>query len=260
MRSFELLAAAYFVALALIAPFTPAERRKVWQVIVICAALVTTILASVHVAPIGVRVWSPHLYLVMAYWMPALLVEGPSSRRLEAWLIRADARLRTLAMAPRPWVTTVLETAYLACYVMVPIGFAIVWTLGDAVATTRFWIAVLGAGFVCYGSLPWLVSRPPRLTDPSQSLTPQSRAVRNFNLFILGRLSHGMNTCPSGHVAVSVAAALIVGSVSLPAGLMLGVIAVGVIGGAVAGGYHYLVDVVLGTVVGVVTALIAGIV
>ena len=71
---------------------------------------------------------------------------------------------------------------------------------------------------------------------------------------MLDRLSHQLNTFPSGHVAVSVAAALGVSAVSLPAGIAIGASALGVGVGAITGRYHYVVDVVAGAAVGVLAA------
>jgi membrane-associated phospholipid phosphatase len=112
---------------------------------------------------------------------------------------------------------------------------------------------VLGAGFVCYGTLPWLVSRPPRLIDPAAT---EPHPISAVNAFILRRVSHQLNTFPSGHVAVSVAAALNTLAVWLPAGVVFSVVAVGIAVGAAVGRYHYVIDVLLGLLVGVAFTLI----
>jgi membrane-associated phospholipid phosphatase len=112
-------------------------------------------------------------------------------------------------------------------------------------------MVVLAAGFACYGALPWLVSRPPRVTF-SEKVPP--RGVARVNALVLDRLSHQLNTFPSGHVAVSVASALSVWAVSPPAGAVIGVIALGVSVGAITGRYHYVVDVIVGMAVGVLSA------
>jgi membrane-associated phospholipid phosphatase len=112
-------------------------------------------------------------------------------------------------------------------------------------------MSVLGAGFICYGALPWLVSRPPRLVLPEPV---QAKGVARVNAFVLNRVSHQMNTFPSGHVAVSIASALSVSAVSPVAAVVIGVVALGVSVGAVTGRYHYLVDVITGAAVGVLSA------
>ena len=70
-------------------------------------------------------------------------------------------------------------------------------------------------------------------------------------------MSHRLNTFPSGHVAVSVASALRLWSVSPAAAMVVGAIACGVAIGAVTGRYHYVVDVLAGAVVGVLSAGVA---
>ena len=55
-----------------------------------------------------------------------------------------------------------VELAYLLCYPLVPLSFAVVWLKGSPGDIERFWLTVLVAGYGCYATLPWLVSRPPR--------------------------------------------------------------------------------------------------
>lgn len=116
----------------------------------------------------------------------------------------------------------------------------------------RFWLAVLPAGYVCYVSLPWLVSRPPRLVREHTA-----RAIARLNVFVLGRVSHQLNTFPSGHVAVSLAAAAGVAQVSAVAGALVLLTALAIALGAVAGRYHYMVDVLLGVLVAGAAAALA---
>jgi membrane-associated phospholipid phosphatase len=78
-----------------------------------------------------------------------------------------------------------------------------------------------------------------------------------MNTLVLGRVSHQLNTFPSGHVAVAGAAVASVATVSGLAGALLGLAVAGICVGAAAGRYHYVVDVVLGLVVAAVAFLIA---
>jgi membrane-associated phospholipid phosphatase len=121
---------------------------------------------------------------------------------------------------------------------------------GSKEDVARFWMAVLLAGYGCYITLPWLVSRPPRLLEGAPAPAEPSNVSR-ANVFVLGRVSHHLNTFPSGHVAVTMAAAFAAGAVAPVPGLVLGVFATGVALGAVAGRYHYVIDVMIGVVLGI---------
>ena len=147
-------------------------------------------------------------------------------------------------------MVSILELSYLLCYVLVPIAFACVWTMGSVTDVDRFWTAVLASGFICYGSLPWLISRPPRMLHGVEA----TRGIRGINQFVLARASHGLNTFPSGHVAVSLAAALEVFAVSRPPGIALVAIAAAIAAGAVVGRYHYGLDVLVGAALGIIVS------
>jgi membrane-associated phospholipid phosphatase len=250
MFSYEYLSVAYFAALCVATLLTARRDQRARGTLAAGGVALLVWIASSQ-ENIAARAWLAHLYLVCGYWIPALLVApsaGPS--RLEVWLVRTDAVWRPRLLDVRPWVVQALELSYLLCYVMVPTAFVITWTLGTDAAVERFWTSVLAAGFTCYGTLPWLVSRPPRLALGDRK---RPRGVPRMNLVVLDRLSHQLNTFPSGHVAVSAAATLTVLAVSYPAGVALAILTCGIAAGAVAGGYHYVVDVVLGLAIAVIT-------
>jgi membrane-associated phospholipid phosphatase len=244
MSFHEWVVAGYFGVFAIVAPWLPVfphQRLKA------AALAVGVVLMDAGVAAIGspaVRGWIPHVYLVAGYWMPALLVRSPTERRFEEWLIRCDAMLRPALPAVRGLLADVVELAYLLCYPLVPALFAIVWINGHDVTVERFWTAVLLAGYACYGTLPWLVSQPPRLR-PSQN-EPRSRVLPIVNASVLERFSHRWNTFPSGHVAVTAAAAAGVAAVSTTAGLVALAVVAAICVGAASGRYHYVIDVLFG--------------
>jgi mono/diheme cytochrome c family protein len=238
--TFELVAAVYFGVLAALSPLTGVFRR--WPGVGVAAAILAgAIVALSRVLGVDARLWLGHLYLIAGYWLPALLVTRPP-HRFEAWLRRTEP-FRSFGSFGSFW-----ELAYLCCYPVVPAAFLTVYLNGSNADVDRFWTSVLAAGYVCYISLPWLVSRPPRIVEAS---TAAASRVRHMNLQVLNRFSHGWNTFPSGHVAVAIAGALAAASVEPVAGIVFLVIAVGIAIGSVAGRYHYTVDAVAGTVVGV---------
>jgi membrane-associated phospholipid phosphatase len=195
------------------------------------------------------RDWMPLAYILLGYWLPALLVTS-TNEGFERRLLTLDHRwlgvenLRTISeRTPRP-VIELLEFAYLFCYPMVPIGFACLYVAGLHEESDRFWTAVLAAVVGCYGVLPWLPTRPPRAIEgePVRS----SALVRRVNLRVLGLASIQLNTFPSGHVAASLATALAVCARLPLVGLPLVLLALAIAIGSVVGRYHYAADALAG--------------
>jgi hypothetical protein len=249
LSTFEIIAAAYFMVIGLLCPFAGAPPRRAGAVSATAFVLAASVVAIAHVVGTGARAWIPHAYLVAGYWLPALVVTARPAA-FETWLLKTERAWRTLPTAARTLRVRdqVAELAYLCCYPLVPAAFIVIYMYGSTGDVNRFWTAVLTAGFACYVSLPWVISRPPRRLEDAAS--PVS-AMRSINVRLLDRFSHGWNTFPSGHVAIAIAAALSTMSVSPRAGSAFLLVAIGVFVGAVSGRYHYAVDAVAGTVVGV---------
>jgi membrane-associated phospholipid phosphatase len=250
MASHEWLAAGYFVGLSLAAAAAPVawQRRLLVSAVAVGVTMMVALVAGMN--SLLLRDWAPHFYLVAGYWLPGLLVaRSAETTRFEQWLVRSDLILRRrLGAIPRA-LAPITELAYLLCYPLIPVACAVVWTRGTDADLERFWVAVLAAGYACYVSLPWLVSRPPRLIPhaaPTSIALPVPPALASANVFVLGRVSHELNTFPSGHVAVSGAAAAMLAPVSPVIAAIIGVMAIVIAVGAVAGRYHYVVDVLFG--------------
>jgi hypothetical protein len=254
MAAFEWLVVTYFSVLTVAAWFVPVPPARRLYATAVGLGVSSLALAVALAAGPTARSWMPHIYLIAGYWMPALLVPTSQGRRFEDWLRKSDEGLRCRLPGVPSLFSPLLELAYLLCYPLVPLSFTVIWLNGDSGAAERFWLAVLLAGYACYATLPWLVSRPPRaLLMPA----PPSGALAGMNMLVLGRVSHQLNTFPSGHVAVAGAAVASVATVSEPAGALLGLAVAGISIGAAAGRYHYVVDVVLGLAVAAVAFLIA---
>jgi membrane-associated phospholipid phosphatase len=232
-------------------PMGSRRRRKAAS---LGSAVVLTVFAVAMTGSRALRAWGPIVYLFAGYWMPALLVTPTKEQPFEAWLVRADTDLRRLLPRVPGALAPLLELAYLLCYPLVPLSFTIVWVLGGSMDVERFWLAVLLSGYACYVTLPWLISRPPRARQPHGT----RGGIRHFNAHVLARWSHQFNTFPSGHVAVAAAAAVGAGSVSTPAGVAIGAVVAAISVGAAAGGYHYVLDVILGLIVAAAAAAVAG--
>jgi membrane-associated phospholipid phosphatase len=251
MFVFEWITVVYVCGL-LAAALATSRLRSTAAIVGLATLAVVGTAASL--APTGVRLWLPLGYLLAGYWLPGLSVStGRVSRRFETWLARSDARLRPWLPGVPPLLTPLTEVAYLFCYPLVPIACALAWIAAAPAGLERFWTSVLLSAFLSYATLPWLVSRPPR----SVSEQPGSvRGVPHLNRLVLGRLSHGWNTFPSGHVAVSWAAAWSLWQIWPAAGAAVALVAAAISVGAAAGGYHYVIDVLAGWLLAVVAGVI----
>jgi membrane-associated phospholipid phosphatase len=242
----RIVTAAYFAYLAGMALRAPISAQRKGQVFVVSmtALLAIFIIGMPHIMPLA--------FLLIGYWVPALLVRDPDLR-LEQRLLDFDRKLfgaRGLEeferRAPRVLIEY-LELAYLLCYAAVPAGFACLLLAGHgADAIDRFWSMVLLASFICYGLLPWMATRAPRAIEPTRGATRSS--VRRLNLAVLNRASVQWNTFPSGHTAASLATAFAVGIYMPVAGVVLAVIALSIAAGSVVGRYHYAADALAGAV------------
>jgi hypothetical protein len=249
MQPFEALVVSYLIFLAAVSPFARVPARTRLATAIAAASMALAVLVVARTLPLEVRLCVPFLYVAFGYWLPVPLVPVDRGGSFEAWLRRTDLTVwRMVGPVPR-WLASALEIGYLACFPLVPISFAAVWIAGSPADIARYWLGVLVSAYACYVTLPWLVSRPPRLIERSVAGDALS-AISRLNQTVMGRVSHQLNTFPSGHVAVSVAAAIEVGKVWPGAGMVLGVVAGVVAIGAFVGRYHYFADVLAGAVVG----------
>jgi membrane-associated phospholipid phosphatase len=221
------------------------------------ALLAIATLLSILIA--GMPGVTPLAYLLVGYWLPALIVRAPNLR-FEQRLLDLDRRFfgpaglaRFERSAPR-LVIEYLELAYLLCYAVVPAGYAWILLGGNgADAVDRFWSVVLLASFLCYGLLPWIPTRAPRAVEPRADVGHSP--MRSLNLAVLNRASVQWNTFPSGHTAASVATALAVAGCAPLAGVIFGLVALSIAVGSVVGRYHYAADALAGALVALLAFL-----
>jgi membrane-associated phospholipid phosphatase len=264
LRWSEWIVVAYFAYLAGVAVAIPLPARRRWRVLITALSVAVVTLALGWWGESGSRLvardWVPLAYILIGYWLPASFVEAPNEA-FERTLLRLDRRWFgadgqvTFFLDQRRAVLELLEVAYLFCYPMVPIGFLCIYVSGARGEIDRFWICLLVAAFSSYGVLPWLATRPPRVTEHGP-VRIQSR-TRAVNLYVLGRASIHLNTFPSGHAAASLATALAVAARLPWAGFLLGLIALGISVGSVVGRYHYAADALAGATLALLGFLIS---
>jgi hypothetical protein len=196
----------------------------------------------------------PPLTLLASYWSSGFLWTGPMER-IERFFVRSDRSLRIGEIAARTpgIVAELLEFAYAGVYPLIPIAFAIhMMLLGTNPDPDRFWTVILVTDFTCFGMLPWIQTRPPRMLEAGP---PWRSRFRAFNVRLLGETSIGVNTVPSGHAAEALAAALLVSAAPLSVVFAMWVAAFAVTAGAVLGRYHFAVDAFAGWAVALVVWL-----
>jgi hypothetical protein len=274
MRTPDLISIVYFAYVLLAAILVggvPARRRL--RVALGAAGAVAAVFAASRIWPphSAVHHWFPAVWLLIGYWLPGGLLHQPQPH-LEAWLRASDRWIREWpsmgwARAQPAWLSALFELAYFLVHLFVPTAL-IVLLLAGLDGSEAFWTPTLLAGYLCYGTLPWLQARPPRVVESppwstsGSATTPIGEAgnattmaptrVRGWNERVLESLSVRANTFPSGHVAVALAGALVVVDLEPAAGVVFVPIALLIATATVLRRYHYTADVALGVVVAIV--------
>jgi hypothetical protein len=198
----------------------------------------------------------PPLTLLASYWASGVLWIGPMER-VECFFVRSDRDLRIREIGARtPRVMAELfEIAYAGVYPLIPIAFALHMWFAAQPDADRFWTVILVTDFICFGMLPWIQTRPPRMLEQGP---PWRSSFRAFNVRLLGETSIGVNTVPSGHAAEALAAALLVTGAPWSVTVTLWLAALAVSAGAVLGRYHFALDALAGWGVALVVWLVLG--
>jgi hypothetical protein len=284
VRIAEILQSGFAVLLAVTAWLPglrslPARRRRritALAVVVVCADAIacTTPWFLPAAASVTLRDWLPVVLMLVPYWQTGQFFRGPDAK-IQRWLLRIDLRWigRTAARSgtARTRLGLALEIAYVFCYPFVPLGLAALYIGGRRTHADFFWLVVLSATYLCYAITPFFPAMPPRdamksavpvpaaedvPSSPDASAGPQNRG-RRFNRWIQEWGSIHAISFPSAHVASTLAVSLVllrwmpVTGACFLAGAVLIAIA------AVAGRYHYLLDVLLGAAVAL-SAFVAG--
>lgn len=264
MRTPDQIAIVYFIyviAAAAAVRGVALERRLRIAGMAGGAILLVLLSGQVLRADSVVRDWLPAVWLVLGYWLPGGLLHEPMPG-VEAWLKASDRWIQDTpwARTPPAWLSALLELAYFLVHAFVPAGFLVVAMAGldDAAVSAHFWTPVLLAGYACYGTLPWLQARPPRLVESAaeraaRDMQAQAPAqVRGWNERLLDLVSVKANTFPSGHVAVALVVGLVVFDLLPVAGVIFVPAALLIAAATVVRRYHYTADAALGLVIAVV--------
>src|SRR6266516_834810 len=257
MRFYEWITLGYYLALVLLGWHRSLPWRRRAKVTGIAIAGLAGMWISV-VSGSVIRNWLPVLLIPLAYGqagqfvLPVNLTFQMTLQKFDQKPLLAFIRFSIKSAGRRYW-SLVLEFAYLFCYPLVPCGLAALYLTGMARFAEEFWNIVVPPAYVCYATFPFVQTLPPRAIENAAVWQPQQSRIRTLNLFVLRHVSIQANTFPSGHVAASLAIALELTRLAPTIGSIFLCFAIGIAAGAVIGRYHYVVDVLLGMALAVVS-------
>lgn len=249
MRISESILVIYFAYLCVAAALrrVPISRmvRLTAATVVAVAAVTLVSFAPGTLATTQARDWLPAPLLLLAYFVTGACWIGPSPGA-EAWLRGWDARLIGDLQPDRipRLLRALLEILYTSCFILIPVGLAILVARGRSDLADRYWTLVLLAELGAFGMLPWFQTRPPWALEPPRA--SDAVGVRRFGLFWVRHTSICVNTFPSGHAAGSLAVAFGVLPAAPAAAAWLATVALTIAVASVVGRYHYALDAITG--------------
>jgi len=255
MRTSEWIQAGFATILAAAAWIRPLTVRRRWAITLLAAcAIVAVVLARLSnyiLAPVQtsiLRDWLPVPLTLVPYWQTGQFFVGPN-QKIQAWLVETDRRLLNLASRTGVifgrFARLSMEWAYMLCYPLVPLGLATLYAVGLRRDASIFWFFVLVPTYLCYAITPFVPALPPRKLG-SEGIGSSSTKSRIFNLWLLKHGSIQAISFPSAHVAAALAISLVLLHYVPLAGAIFLAITFWIAVAAIVGGYHYVIDVVLG--------------
>jgi membrane-associated phospholipid phosphatase len=256
MRASEWIQGGFATILAIMAWLRPVtlRRRAVIALFAVFAIFVITlacfserVLTPDHASIL--RDWLPVVLMLVPYWQTGQFFLGPNER-IQARLKEIDRRLFNLMpqikWTSRPIARLLLEWAYMFCYPQVPLGLAMLYAAGLRQYASTYWFIVLVPTYICYAITPFVPALPPRSLTERQRADGVLSKSRVMNLWILRHGSIQAISFPSAHVASALAVSCVLVRFVPIAGAIFLVVSIGIAVAAVAGGYHYAIDVLLG--------------
>jgi membrane-associated phospholipid phosphatase len=250
LRSSEKLVVAYFVYVAVIAPFF---NLRWWRAWVMVAGVIAVLLVISRIEKLAqVRDWLPLGAALIAFKQMDWFTRATDHHLENAW-VQWDHLLlshgRGWIEAPGVWLPGLFELCYVLVYAVAPVSVLLILNGGQREHLNRFWLAYLAGTLSVYALFPYFPSQPPRILFPADDVPHVITALRRFNLFILGRYSIHSSVFPSAHVSSVFSAAwgLLATISQRPLiGWTMAAYGVCVAIAIVYGRYHYGIDAVAG--------------
>lgn len=263
MRAAEWIQLVFVSILALAAWLRPLERVRRLRVSLLAlmaiAAITASRLSAHWVSPLAssiIRDWLPAALLLVPYWQVGQFFAGPDPATQERLANFDRAFFRLVGVHPTQarigrGLAAYFQLAYLMVYPLVPMSLVALYKTGMRGKVDSYWLVVLLTTYLSYGLTPFIRALPPRMLPGYNTFRMPRTRVGSLNRGLLDGAGIQAITCPSGHVASSMAGALVllhlepwVGTIFLWAALSIAV-------ATVLGGYHYVADVLLAAAIAV---------
>lgn len=260
--------------------------RAIWPGILLIGYLAATgillIVAGERVPPVGVaihfavlaamsaatwlkpvprwlRLWAPLIALLFLYSEMPLLIRAAGHRELfdgtvirwESMLFGGQPALEWAERWPSAALSELLHLAYLSYYaIIVAVPAALYLTSRHAEFSEAVFVLMLTfvACFLWYIVFP--VAGPRYLWPPLGSRGGTDGPIRSAVAWLLEARSSQGTAFPSSHVAVSVAQSVLAIRYFGARGAIVAILTLGLAFGAIYGGFHYAIDVVVGAGLG----------
>lgn len=241
-------------------PLERARRVRVTLLALVATAAIAGARFSAHwislLASSVLRDWLPAVLMLVPYWQVGQFFTA-SDPDMEVRLANFDRRFfRWLGIQPArtrisSGLSTYFQLAYMMVYPLVPAALVVLYATGLRSKVDFYWRVVLLATYVCFGLTLFVRALPPRMLPGYETFQLPSTRIGDLNRGILNRASIQAITCPSGHVATSVATALVLLRLEPWAGAVFLWIALSIAAATIVGGYHYAADVLLAAAIAV---------
>jgi membrane-associated phospholipid phosphatase len=257
LRIAECIQLVFVCVLALVSQLRPLNRTRRLRVALLAFLAVVLIAAARFsarwISPLAssiLRDWLPAALILVPYWQVGQFFTG-SDPATEARLAQFDrVFFRWLGVQPartrvRISLAMYLELAYILDYPLIPLAVLVLYTTGLRSRVDFFWLVVLSATYVCFALTLFIRASPPRILPGYEKFQIPPSPIRGLNRGILDHASIQAVTCPSAHVASSLAAALVLLAVQPWIGVIFLWMAVSIGVSTIVGGYHYVADVLV---------------
>lgn len=246
-------------------PLERARRLRVTMLALVLVVVISLVRSSDrwlnHRDSMMLRDWIPAALLLIPYWQIGQFFTG-ANPSAEAKLRAFDQSVfQKLGIRPSERnlgvvAATYLQLAYLLVYPMMPFGVGVLYLAGLRQRVDYYWIVVLVSVYICFAITPFVQAMPPRLIKGWDGFRVPPTRVGMLNRVTLDQAGIQAITFPSGHVASSVAAALVLLRLVPPAGAVFLAMAISIAVATVVCGYHYAADVLLAVAVTVLVFIV----